>query len=118
MRAKAHIEDLRGGHSAIIVTELPYQVNKASLVERIADLVREGRIEGIADLRDESDRKGMRIVIELKRGVEAQPVLNNSAQVHPDADHLWREHAGPGGRRAARAPLKRILLYYIEHRAR
>ncbi|MEK7611723.1 MAG: DNA gyrase subunit A [Patescibacteria group bacterium] len=76
MRAKAKIEEIRGGKSAIIVTELPYQVNKAELVARIADLVREHRIEGISDLRDESDRQGLRVVVELKRDARPQQILN------------------------------------------
>ena len=77
MRACTHIEEsARGGRQQIIVTELPYMVNKASLVERIADLARMKRIEGISDLRDESDRHGMRIVIELGRAGQAQEVLN------------------------------------------
>ncbi|NJD67540.1 MAG: DNA gyrase subunit A [candidate division NC10 bacterium] len=76
MRAKAFVEKSRGAREAIIVSELPYQVNKAKLIERIAELVRERKIEGIADLRDESDREGMRIVIELKKDQPAEPVLN------------------------------------------
>lgn len=77
MRAKADIEETKGGRYDIIVTELPYQINKAVLIAKIADLVKEKKIEGIADLRDESDRKGMRIVIELKRDAKPQSVLNN-----------------------------------------
>src|SRR5687767_13064872 len=78
VRAKAEIETTRkGDREQIIVTEIPYQVNKAKLLERIADLVREKAIEGISDLRDESDRTGMRIVIELKRGEVAEVILNN-----------------------------------------
>jgi DNA gyrase subunit A len=77
MRACTHIEEsTRGGRQQIIVTELPYMTNKASLVERIADLARSKRIDGISDLRDESDRHGMRIVIELSRAGQAQQVLN------------------------------------------
>ncbi|MGH7363488.1 MAG: DNA gyrase subunit A, partial [Candidatus Methylomirabilales bacterium] len=76
MRARAAIEKARGGKENIIVSELPFQVNKAKLIERIAELVRDRRIEGIADLRDESDREGMRIVIELKRDEDARPILN------------------------------------------
>lgn len=83
MRAKAEIETLRKDREAIIFTEIPYQVNKAALIERIAELVREKRIEGIADLRDESDRDGMRIVIELKREAVPDVVLNQ----------LWRHTA-------------------------
>jgi DNA gyrase subunit A len=76
MRAKAAIENLTKEKQAIIVTEIPYQVNKARLIERIADLVNEKTIDDISDVRDESDRDGMRIVIELKRGAEPQIVLN------------------------------------------
>ncbi len=78
MRARTHVEDLdRGGRQAIIIDELPYQVNKAQLLIRIGEMVREKRLEGIADLRDESDKSGMRAVIELKRGEVAEIVLNN-----------------------------------------
>jgi len=76
MRARAHTEKLRGGREAIIVTELPYQVNKASLIEKIAELSRERRLEGISEIRDESDRHGIRIVMELARGELAQIILN------------------------------------------
>ena len=77
---KVEVEELRKDREALIVTEIPYQVNKATLIEKIAELVREKRIEGISDLRDESDRDGMRIVIELKRDAVADVVLNQ----------LWR----------------------------
>src|SRR6202035_4085414 len=78
MRAKSDVEtNKKGDRQAIVVTEIPYQVNKAKLIERIADLVREKTIEGISDLRDESDRDGMRIVIELKRGELPEVILNN-----------------------------------------
>ncbi len=78
IRARTHFEDLeRGGRQAIVVTELPYQVNKARLLERMADLARNKEIDGISDLRDESDKDGMRVVIELKRGEVAEVVLNN-----------------------------------------
>ena len=76
IRSKAHFEERKGDRESIVVTEIPYQVNKARLIEKIADLVRDKRIEGISDLRDESDRDGMRIVIELKRGVIADVILN------------------------------------------
>ena len=78
MRARTHVEDLeRGNRQAIIVDELPYQVNKKTLLERIADLVHEKKIEGIAHIQDESDKSGMRVVIELKRGEMPEVVLNN-----------------------------------------
>jgi DNA gyrase subunit A len=78
MRAKAEIEvSKKGDRSAIVITEIPYQVNKARLIERIAELVREKTIEGISDIRDESDRQGMRIVVDLKRGEVGEVILNN-----------------------------------------
>ncbi len=77
VRAKAKIEEHNNGKERIIVTELPYQVNKARLIEKIAELVREKKLDGITDLRDESDREGMRIVIELRRDVNAKVILNN-----------------------------------------
>ncbi len=78
MRAKTHFEDIdKGARQAIIVDEIPYQVNKKTLLEKIADLVNDKRIEGISDLRDESDKSGMRVVIELKRGEVPEVVLNN-----------------------------------------
>ena len=80
MRAKVAVEELRKDREALIVSEIPYQVNKATLIEKIAELVREKRVEGISDLRDESDRDGMRVVIEIKRDAVADVVLNQ----------LWR----------------------------
>ena len=76
LRAKAHAEKLRGGREAIIITELPYQVNKASLIEKISELSREKKIEGISEIRDESNREGIRVVLELGRGELPQIVLN------------------------------------------
>ena len=76
LRAKSHVEEVRKDREAIVVTEIPYQVNKAKLIERIADTVREKVIEGISELRDESDREGLRIVIEIKRDAEPDIVLN------------------------------------------
>ncbi len=77
IRARTEFEDLRGGRQAIIVTEIPYQVNKSTLLEKIADLVRAKQIEGIGDMRDESDRSGMRIVIELRKDATPEVVLNH-----------------------------------------
>ncbi len=116
MRAKAEIEEAKGGRFDIIITELPYQVNKASLVTRIADLHKEKKIEGIADLRDESDRRGMRVVIELKRDAKPQSMLNalykftamqsvfnvNMVALVDGVPHLL--------------PLKQILEEFIHHR--
>jgi DNA gyrase subunit A len=83
MRARAAIEKISREREAIVVTEIPYQVNKAKLIERIAELVRDKKIEGISDLRDESDREGMRIVVELKKDEPAQVVLNNLYKMTP-----------------------------------
>ncbi len=80
IRARSHVEGEEGGRQSIIVTELPYQVNKARLLEKIADLVKDKKMEGISQLRDESDKDGMRMVIELKRGEVAEVVLNNLYQ--------------------------------------
>src|SRR5271156_2534847 len=77
MRAKAAIEEMAKDRESIVITEIPYQVNKSRLIERIAELVQNKKIEGISDVRDESSREGMRIVIELKRGEESQLILNN-----------------------------------------
>ena len=77
VRAKAHVEDMKSGRSRLVFTEMPYQVNKGALQEKIAQLVNEKRIEGISDLRDESNQKGIRLVIELKKDVIPQVVLNN-----------------------------------------
>jgi len=76
VRAKANVETLKNGRENIVVTELPYQVNKANLIEKIAELVREGKLADIANIRDESDRDGMRMVIELKRDAQPTIVLN------------------------------------------
>jgi len=76
LRAKAEFEEMRGGRQAIVITEIPYQVNKGTLLERIAELVRAKQVEGVSDMRDESDRDGMRIVIELRRDATAEVVLN------------------------------------------
>ncbi len=76
IRAKANVETLKSGKENIVITELPYQVNKANLIEKIAELVREGKLDDISDIRDESDRDGLRIVVELKRDAQAEVVLN------------------------------------------
>src|SRR5690606_39007880 len=80
VRARTEIEGEEGSKQTLIVTELPYQVNKARLLEKIAELVKDRKIEGISNLRDESDKDGMRMVIELKRGEVAEVVLNNLYQ--------------------------------------
>ena len=100
VRAQVAFEETRSGKTAIIVTELPYQVNKSALMEKIAELVNGKRIEGIADLRDESDRDGMRIYIELKKDVNPHKVLNNLFKHTRDVVGVQPEHARPGRRPA------------------
>jgi len=117
IRARVHIEEMaRGNRNQIIVTELPYQVNKATLVEKIADLARAKRIEGIADLRDESDRHGMRIVIELKR--EAQPrQLLNSLYKHTAMQSAFAVNMlALVDNQPRTVSVKKVLESYIDHR--
>ncbi|MEW9808158.1 DNA gyrase subunit A [Mesorhizobium sp. ZMM04-5] len=83
MRGKVHVEEARGDREAIVVTEVPYQVNKATMIEKMAELVRDKRVEGISDIRDESDRQGYRVVIELKRDAVADVVLNQLYRYTP-----------------------------------
>ncbi len=92
-----------GSRQQIIVTELPYQVNKARLIEKIAELVKEKKIEGITDLRDESDKDGMRMVIELKRGEVPEVVLEQPVRADPAAGRVRHQHGGAGRRPAAHA---------------
>jgi DNA gyrase subunit A len=83
MRGKVHVEEMRGDREAIVVTEIPFQVNKATMIEKMAELVREKRIEGISDIRDESDRQGYRVVIELKKDANAEVILNQLYRFTP-----------------------------------
>ncbi len=121
MRAAAHIEEMSGNRSRIVITEIPYQVNKSALLERIAELVREGRIDDIADLRDESDRRGMSIVVELKRGAQPRKVLNRlfkyTALQSTFGVQLLALVADERGKSEPRLlSLKRALQIYVEHR--
>lgn len=119
VRAKAFVEESpRGGRYQIVVTELPYQVNKATLLERIADQVRDGKLDGISDLRDESDRTGMRAIIELKRDAQPMKVLNNlfkhsQLQSSFSVNMLALVERGSQPRTLT---LKRALQEYIGHR--
>ena len=83
MRGKVHVEQARGDREAIVITEVPYQVNKATMIEKMAELVRDKRIEGISDIRDESDRQGYRVVVELKRDANAEVILNQLYRYTP-----------------------------------
>ena len=94
VRAVTDIEAMANGKQRIIVTELPYMVNKARLIEKIATLVREKKVEGITELRDESDRSGMRICIELRRDANANVILNQLYKHNTASGYIWCDHAG------------------------
>ena len=116
MRAQVAFEEVRGDRMAIIVSELPYQVNKSALLEKIADLVKDKKIDGISDLRDESDRDGMRIYIEIKRDSNPHKVLNNlfkhtSMQLAFNMNMLALVDGQP-----QTLPLKSVLVHYVDHR--
>ncbi|MCS7221717.1 MAG: DNA gyrase subunit A [Anaerolineae bacterium] len=116
VQARAHIEEMSRNRHRIIVTELPYQTNKTNLIERIAELVREGRIEGITDLRDESDRQGMRIVIELTRTVEPREVLAQLFRLTPMQQTFGVSMLALVDGEPRLLSLKRMLQLYVEHR--
>jgi len=121
MRGVAHIEEMKGGRHQIVVTEIPYQVNKSSLIERIAELARSGKLDQISDMRDESDQRGMSIVIELKRGAQPKKVLNQlykyTALQSTFGVIMIALVADASGRGEPRTlPLKRMLQIFIEHR--
>ncbi len=116
MRGVATIDEMRGGRHQILVTELPYQVNKAMLIERIAELVRDGRIDEITDIRDESDRRGMRIVIELRRGAQPNRVLNRLYKYTALQSTFGVQCLALVDGQPRVLGLKRALVIFIEHR--
>ncbi|EKS38084.1 DNA gyrase subunit A [Afipia broomeae] len=116
MRGKVEIEDIRKDRQAIVVSEIPYQVNKAGMVERIAELVREKKIEGIADLRDESDRDGYRVVVELKRDAVPEVVLNQLYKFTPLQTNFGANMVALDGGRPQVMNLKDLLTVFIAFR--
>jgi DNA gyrase subunit A len=118
VRGRTHIEPLgeRGDREAIIITELPYQVNKARLIERIAELVRDKKLEGISELRDESDKDGMRVVIELKRGELSDVVLNNLFKQTPLQSVFGLNMVGLVDGQPKLLSLKELLDAFLRHR--
>ncbi len=116
VRGTAHIEESKGGRHEIIITEIPYQVNKASLIERIAELVRQDKIDQISDLRDESDQRGMTIVIELKRGAQPRKVLNQLYKYTPLQSTFGVQMLALVDGEPRTLPLKKALQIFIEHR--
>jgi DNA gyrase subunit A len=117
MRARVHFEDMdKGNRQAIIVDELPYQVNKRKLLENIAEMVNDKRLEGISDLRDESDKSGMRMVIELKRGEVAEVVLNNLYKHTQLQDTFGMNMVALVDGQPKLLNLREMLVYFLEHR--
>ncbi len=117
MRARTHVEDLeKGNRQAIIVDEIPYQVNKANLLTRIGELVREKKLEGISELRDESDRTGMRVVIELKRGEIPEIVLNNLYKMTQLQDSFGMNMVALVDGQPRLLNLKQFIEYFLLHR--
>lgn len=116
MRGIAHIEETKAGRYQINITEIPYQVNKSSLIERIAELVREDKIDQISDLRDESDKRGMSIVIELKRGAQPKKVLNQLYKYTALQSTFGVQMLALVDGEPRTLPLKRLLQIFIDHR--
>ena len=116
LRAKCEIEEMRGGRQQIVATEIPYQVNKATLMEKIAELVRAKAIEGISDLRDESDRDGMRMVIELKRDATAEVVLNQLYRMTQLQTSFPVNFLALNNGRPQQMGLREALMAFIEFR--
>lgn len=115
LRAKTEIQEEKNGKQRIIVTEIPYMVNKAKLVERIAELARDKRLEGITDLNDESDRDGMRIVIDIRRDMSASVVLNNLYKLTPMQTSFGFNMLAIVDNTPRLLSLKEILQYYLKH---
>jgi len=116
VRGRVHLEEMGRGKSRIIITELPYLINKASLIERIAELVREGTLDGIADLRDESDRQGMRIVIELSKAAEEEKLLRELYKRTPLETTLGFNLLALVDNEPHLLNLKQALRVYLDHR--
>jgi DNA gyrase subunit A len=117
IRARTHLEDIeKGGRQAIIVDELPYQVNKATLLTRIGELVREKKLDGISDLRDESDKSGMRVVIELKRGEVAEIILNNLFKLTQLQDSFGMNMVALVDGQPRVLNLRQFLQFFLQHR--
>ncbi len=116
VQARAHMEEMERGKNRIIVTELPYMVNKSSLIERIADLVRDGNLEGVVDLRDESDRHGLRIVIELSKAVEPDNILRKLYKHTPMQTTFGINLLALVGGEPRLLSLKQALKVFLDHR--
>ena len=116
VQAKSKFEEFKNDREAIIFTELPYQVNKSTLIEKIAELVRDKKIEGISDLRDESDRQGVRVVVELKKGVIAQVILNKLFKFTPLQSSYGVNALALNDQKPELMNIKDFLKHFINHR--
>lgn len=116
LRGVAHIEEMKGGRHRIVITEIPFQLSKTSLIERIAELARSGKLDEITDLRDESDRRGMSIVIELRRGVQPQKALNRLYKFTPLQSTFGVQLLALVDGEPRLLSLKRALQIYLDHR--
>ncbi|MCL4459833.1 MAG: DNA gyrase subunit A [Chloroflexi bacterium] len=116
IRSRAHIEEVKGGRYQIIITELPYQINKSSLLEKIAEMVHDRRLEGISELRDESDREGMRIVVELKRDAAPKQILNQLYKYTAMQSAFTVNMLALVDGQPRVLNLKAMLLHYLNHR--
>jgi len=116
MRARTHIEEVRAGREAIIVTEMPYQVNKASMIEKLAELVRDKRIEGISDIRDESDRHGVRVVIEVRKDATTDVVLNQLYRFTPLQTSFGVNMLAINGGKPEMMTLREVLRAFVAFR--
>jgi len=116
VRGKASVETIRAGREAIIITEIPFQVNKATMIERIADLVREKRVEGISDIRDESNRDGMRVVVELKKDAPGDVILNQLYRFTPLQSSFAVNTLALDRGRPRQMNLRDLIDIFLEHR--
>jgi DNA gyrase subunit A len=116
LRGMAQIEEMNGNRHRIVITEIPYQLNKSSLLERIAELVREGKLDNITDLRDESDRRGMSIIVELRRGAQPKKVLNQLYKFTPLQSTFSAQVLALVDTEPRLLTLKRALQLFVEHR--
>lgn len=116
VRARVHTEEASKGRERIVITEIPYMVNKAKLVEKIADLVKEKKVEGISDIRDESDRSGMRVVLELRKDAIAEVILNNLYKYTQLQDTFGIYNLALVNKQPTLLTLKKLIELYLEHR--
>ncbi len=116
MRAKTRVEEIRKDRYAIVISEIPYQVNKASMIDRIAEAARDKKIEGIAHVQDESDRNGVRVVVELKRDATAEVVLNQLFRFTPMQTYFGCNMLALNGGKPEQLTLRAFLTAFVDFR--